>query len=80
LEVYLSLAGGSIENVVITGDFFSTSEDVNRLETTLKWASAREESICEKLSEIWHEDMIYGLDVPTLTKAILTAKENQVRL
>jgi lipoate-protein ligase A len=80
LEVYLSLSGGAIENVVITGDFFSTSEDINRLENTLKWASAREESICEKLSEIWREDMIYGLDVPTLAKAILTAKENQVRL
>lgn len=80
LEVYLSLSGGAIENVVITGDFFSTSEDINRLENTLKWASAREESIREKLSEIWREDMIYGLDVPTLAKAILTAKENQVRL
>ena len=80
LEVYLSLAGGSIENVVITGDFFSTSEDVHRLENTLKWASAREDSICEKLSEVWREDMIYGLDVPTLARAILNAKENQVRL
>jgi lipoate-protein ligase A len=80
LEVYLSLSGGSIENVVITGDFFSTSENIHRLENTLKWASAREESIREKLSGVWHEDMIYGLDVPTLTRAILTAKEDQVRL
>jgi len=80
LEVYLALSGGAIENVIITGDFFSTSEDINRLENTLKWASAREESILEKLSEIWREDMIYGLDVPTLAKAILNAKEDQVRL
>lgn len=80
LEVYLSLSGGAIENVIITGDFFSTSEDINRLENSLKWASAKEESIREKLSEIWREDMIYGLDVPTLAKAILTAKEDQVRL
>jgi hypothetical protein len=34
----------------------------------------------EHLSKVWHDDMIYGLDVPTLAKAILTAKENQVRL
>ena len=47
-KMYLSLSGGAIENVVITGDFFSTSEDINRLENTLKWASAREESIREK--------------------------------
>lgn len=80
LEIYLSLAGGSIENVVITGDFFSTSEDVQNLETALKWTSAREEQIRENLTRVWRDDMIYGLDVPTLTRAILKAKENQVRL
>jgi len=80
LEIYLSLAGGSIENVVITGDFFSTSEDITRLENALKWTSAREGPIQENLTRVWREDMIYGLDVPTLTRAILTAKEKQVRL
>jgi len=80
LEIYLSLAGASIENVVITGDFFSTTEDVNRLEKALKWTSAREDRIAENLAGVWKEDMIYGLDVPTLTRAILEAKENQVRL
>jgi lipoate-protein ligase A len=80
LEIYLSLSGGSIENVVITGDFFSTSEDISRIENALKWTSAREESVVGHLSEIWHDDMIYGLDVSTLAKAILVAKENQVRL
>lgn len=80
LEIYLSLSGASIENVLITGDFFSTTEDVHRLENALKWTSARKESIEEKLSSVWREDMIYGLDVPTLTRAILKAKGNQVRL
>ena len=80
LEIYLSLSGGSIENVLLTGDFFSTSEDIHRLENTLKWTSARKESIEKNLSSVWREDMIYGLDVPTLTRAILKAKENQVRL
>jgi lipoate-protein ligase A len=80
LEIYLSLSGGSIENVVITGDFFSTTQDINRIENALKWASAREDSIGEKLSQVWRDNMIYGVDVPTLTRAILLAKENQVRL
>ncbi|MCJ7596042.1 MAG: hypothetical protein MUO52_14855 [Desulfobacterales bacterium] len=80
LEIYLSLSGGAIENVVITGDFFSTSDDLHRLENSLKWTSARQEHIEEKLSSVWREDMIYGLDTPTLTRAILLAKENQVRL
>jgi lipoate-protein ligase A len=80
LEVYLSLSGGSIEHMIITGDFFSTSEDINRLENALKWTSAREENIKQNLSKVWREDMIYGLDVSTLTRVIMKAKENQVRL
>ena len=80
LEIYLSLAGGSIDQVVITGDFFANSEDLNHLERALKWTSSREESVRENLARVWREDMIYGLDVPTLTKAIMLAKQNQVRL
>jgi lipoate-protein ligase A len=80
LEIYLSLSGASIENVLITGDFFSTTADVHKLENALKWTSARKESIEKNLLSVWKEDMIYGLDVPTLTQAILKAKENQVRL
>jgi lipoate-protein ligase A len=80
LEVYLSLSGPSIEHVTITGDFFSTSEDVSRLENVLKWTSARKEAIENNLSSVWRPDMIYGLDVETLTTAILAAKENQVRV
>ena len=80
LEIYLSLSGGAIEDVMITGDFFSTTESVNHIEKSLKWTSSRKESIESRLEAVWKEDMIYGLDVPTLTKAILLAKENQVRL
>jgi len=80
LEIYLALSGAAIENVVITGDFFSTTQDINRLEKALKWTTAKEERITENLSGVWREDMIYGVDVPTLTRAIMLAKENQVRL
>jgi len=80
LEIYLSLSGASIEHVLITGDFFSTSEDLHRIENALKWTSARRESIEANIASVWHEDMIYGLDVSTLTDAILLAKQNQVRL
>ncbi len=80
LEVYLSLSGGAIEHVLITGDFFAASEDLHRIENALKWTSARRESIEAHISSVWHDDMIYGLDVATLTDAILLAKQNQVRL
>lgn len=80
LEIYLSLAGAAIENVLITGDFFTTTENIHRLENALKWTSAREERIAQNLAAVWHANMIYGLDVPTLTQAILKAKQNQIRL
>jgi len=80
VEIYLALSGGSIEHVLITGDFFSTTEDIHRIENALKWTSARRESIQSNIASVWHDDMIYGLDVSTLTDAILLAKQNQVRL
>ena len=80
LEIYLSLSGGSIENVLVTGDFFSTSEDLHRIENALKWTSARRENIEANIASVWHDNMIYGVDVSTLTDAILLAKQNQVRL
>jgi len=76
LEIYLSLAGNTIEHIMITGDFFSTTRDINLLESSLKWSSSTRQKIEEHLSEVWRDDMIYGLDVPTLTEAILRAKEN----
>lgn len=76
LEIYLSLAGSTIENIMITGDFFSTTSDINLLESALKWTAAKEEKIEEHLREVWREDMIHGVDAHTLTEAILQAKEN----
>jgi len=80
LEIYLSLSGASIESILITGDFFSTSADIHKIENALKWTSARRERIEENIASVWHDDMIYGIDVPALTQAVLLAKENQVRL
>ncbi len=80
LEIYLSLSGASIESILITGDFFSTTADIHKIENALKWTSARKERIEENIDAVWHDDMIYGIDVSTLTKAVLLAKENQVRL
>jgi lipoate-protein ligase A len=78
LEIYLSLAGSTIEHIIITGDFFSTTKDVNLLESALKWTSAKREKIEEHLSEVWREDIIYGVNVGTLTEAIVKAKEDLV--
>jgi len=78
LEVYLALAGNTIEHIIISGDFFSTTKDINLLESALKWTSARTEKIEEHLSEVWRDDIIYGVSFDTLTEAIVKAKENLV--
>jgi lipoate-protein ligase A len=80
LEIYVSMSGGSIENLVITGDFFSTTDDIQQLENVLKWTSAHQESIQDNLSSVWRKDMIHGLEIPDLTRAILRAKDNQAAL
>jgi hypothetical protein len=78
LAVSLAMAGNTIEHVIISGDFFSTTKDINLLESALKWTSAKKEKIEEHLSEVWREDMIYGVSFDTLTEAIVKAKENFV--
>jgi len=76
LQVYISLAGELIDSLMITGDFFSTSKDLNRIETALKYIPADRENIEKALSDLWSENLIYGIDAPTLASAILKAKEN----
>jgi len=78
LEIYLSLAGSTIEQIIITGDFFSTTKDINLLESSLRWTSARREKIEEHLSEVWREDIIHGVTVTALTEAIVKAREDLV--
>jgi len=80
LEIYLALAGSTIEQVVITGDFFSTTKDISLLESALKWTSSKGEKIEEHLKEVWRDDMIHGVDIGTLTEAILKAKKNALSI
>ena len=75
LQVYISLAGQLIDSLMITGDFFSTSRDINRIESALKFIPADRENIEKVLKDIWSENLIYSIDPFTLTEAILKAKE-----
>ncbi len=80
LEVYLSLSGSSIEHLLITGDFFSNSEYINRLENALKWTSALRENIIGNLESVWEDGAIHGVGMDSIVEAILKAKDSQVRL
>jgi hypothetical protein len=80
IELYATLSGGALENVIITGDFFSTPEKIHRLENALKWSSAQPEQIAKNLASVWEKDMIHRLEMDELVEAVLLAKKNQVRL
>ena len=75
LDVYLTLAGGSIESVLITGDFFATSESVNRIESALKWTSADRANVEKRLSQVMGDESIYEVDAETLTDVIMMARK-----
>ena len=76
LYVYLTLAGNSIESVLITGDFFSTPEAVNRIESALKWTSADRENVEDRLNQVMGEESIYEIDAKALTDVIMMAKKH----
>lgn len=75
LQVYLTTSGGAIESALITGDFFSTTADINRIESALKWTASDRESVEKTLNEVMNDDTIYGVNVPVLTDVIMKAKK-----
>jgi lipoate-protein ligase A len=79
LEVYLALSGASIESVLITGDFFSTTDDLNRIEAALKWTAADRETVLRNLREAMKGEPIFGVDAESLTEVIMRAKEDYLR-
>lgn len=76
LQVYLSLSGEVIENLLITGDFFSSSRDINRIESALKWSAADEKSLEKNLEKVVGDKAVYGIDLSCLKETIVAAKAN----
>ena len=76
LQVYLSLSGSIIEQVIITGDFFSSSADINRIESVLKWTPAVKQHILDNLGSVWTEEIIYGVEMEELAETIVQARIN----
>ena len=80
LDVYLTLAGASIESVLITGDFFSTSETINKIESALKWTAADKTNVENRLNEVMGSESIYNVDAATLADVIMMAKKRSRRV
>lgn len=72
LQIYLSLSKGVIEDILISGDFFSAPENISRLESALKWTPTKRESIERVLNRVMKDnESIYGVSVSALTQVIM---------
>ena len=73
IQVHLSLSGGVIETVLITGDYFSRTCDVAKLESILKYCRAGREGLQRQLEEVRAADFIHRVDLPVMIELILKA-------
>ena len=76
LQVYLSLSGAVIENLLITGDFFSSPRDINRIESALKWSASDEKSLEKNLEKVVGDKALCGINLSCLKETIMAAKED----
>ena len=74
LEVFSTFSGDLIDTVMITGDFFTTGDDINLIESTLRFKKANRDEIMGNLERIWKEEMIWGITPEELTDTILKSK------
>ncbi len=70
IQLHLCLSGGAIECVLITGDYFSRTRDIAKLESLLKWTPAKKSVIQEKLSQSRTDTFIHKVDLPVILELI----------
>lgn len=70
IQVHLALSGGAIESIMITGDYFSRTRDIVKLESLLKWTPAKRSLIQERLRISCVEDFIHKIDLPEILELI----------
>jgi lipoate-protein ligase A len=71
LRVYVSLQDGIIQNLLITGDFFSPTHTINKIESALRWIPAKRESVEEAMSKI--ETDIFRIDREEIVDTLMDA-------
>jgi len=76
IQVHLALSGGAIECVLITGDYFSRTRDIAKLESLLKWSPAKRSVIRERLNASCAENLIHKVDLPVILELIDQAIDN----
>ncbi len=77
INVNMAVMNNVIKDIIITGDFFSTTEFVSTLERRLKWKAIDREVIAKAIKGTWSfsQDSISELNPEILTDCILEGGE-----
>jgi lipoate-protein ligase A len=71
--VDVAFSGNIIESILLTGDFFSTTASIHRIEAALRWSSAHHEDILRHLRETMDDETIYGVTPELLADLVREA-------
>lgn len=75
LEVRVWLAGSALERVLLMGDFFARAEDVNRIESALKWIPAVGPRIRRAILTAVDGKALHMVELEDLVSAVVSAAE-----
>lgn len=75
IEVAATFSGGVIEAVYITGDYLSTTREINNIESALKYCAADKKTLKQRLAPVLRKDTIYQVEPETIIDMLLEAKE-----
>lgn len=76
LQGHISFSGNMIETILLTGDYFSRTRDVCKLESLLRWSAATEESLSRALKSIRDSESLYRVKPHEIIELILEAKNS----
>lgn len=73
LQAHVAFSGNCIETILLTGDYFSRTREVCKLESVLKWNIADEQSLNKTLESINNGDIFYRINKDQIISLILEA-------
>jgi lipoate-protein ligase A len=75
IEIAVTFSGGVIEAAYITGDYLSTTREINNIESALKYCAADRKTLKNRLAPVLRKDTIYQVEPETIIDMLLEAKE-----
>jgi len=75
IELGVTLAGGVIEAAYLNGDFFSTSEEINQIESALRYCAATKKALRKRLKDVMGESTIFKVKKETIVELAVEASK-----